>query len=134
MRKVNTKYFSPEDHIQYQLVQYMDIQYKGVLFIHVPNEGRGKISFNQMNKIKALGVKAGVSDLLFFESRHGYHGLAIEVKTKTGTVSKAQREFLADLKQRGWLTAVARSFETGRQIIDDYFHCKPRFPNQSIPQ
>lgn len=123
MRKVSTKYFTEEDHIQYQIVCYLDVspRYKDVLYVHVPNEGRGKISFNQMNKIKALGVKAGVSDLLFFEARQGYHGLAIEVKTQTGTVSKAQRTFLANLKHRGWLTAVARSFEQAKQIIDDYF-------------
>lgn len=123
MKKVDTRYFTPEDHILYQVVCYVDLQYRNVLYVHVPNEGRGKISFSQMRKVKALGVKAGVSDLLFFEARHGYHGLAIELKTKDGQVSKSQRTFLANLKERGWMTSVARSLEGAITLIDEYFKC-----------
>lgn len=121
MRKINTKYFSEEDHVQYQIMEYLSYAHKDAFCIHVPNEGRGKISFTQMAKIKALGVKKGVSDLLFFDPRHGYTGLAIEVKTPTGTVKKEQREFLARLTHCGWLTHVCRNFLTAKQIIDNYY-------------
>lgn len=122
MRKVNTKYFSEEDHIHYQIVEYLSYAHKDAFFIHVPNEGRGKISFTQMNKVKALGVKKGVSDLLFFDARRRYAGLAIEVKAPKGTVSKEQQQFLTHLAHRGWLTHVCRDFLTAKQIIDEYYH------------
>lgn len=121
MRKVNTKFFGPEDHILYQIVGYCSYQYPHILFIHVPNEGRGKISFSQMEKVKALGVKSGVSDLLFFDPRHGFNGLAMEVKTTTGTISKAQRSWLANLTTRQWRTCVVRSVEEAKKIIDNYY-------------
>lgn len=121
MATINTKYFSEEDHIQYQIVEWMKYAHKEAFFIHVANEGRGRISFTQMEKIKGLGVKKGAPDLLFFDARHGFHGLAIEVKTPTGTVSREQQQFLTQLSHRGWLTHVARSFEKAQQIINDYY-------------
>lgn len=121
MRKVNTKYFSEEDHLHYQIVEWMSYEHKNAFFIHVRNETGAKVTPTMMNKMRALGVRKGVPDLLFFDPRHGYTGLAIEVKTPQGTVTKEQREFLANLKERGWLTAVVRSFEQAKQIIDDYY-------------
>lgn len=121
LRKINTKFFSEEDHVQAQIVEYVDWQYPHILYMHVPNEGRGKISFTQMNKIKALGVKRGVLDLFFFDPRQGFVGLVMEVKSAKGKVSKEQRNWMCNLKARGWLTVVVNSFDAAKQYLDDYY-------------
>ena len=46
-----------------------------------------------MSKLKKEGLKKGVSDLVIFEARKGFHALAIEMKRKKGsTVSLEQKE------------------------------------------
>lgn len=52
--------------------------------------------------------RRGVSDILGI-----WHGkpLAIEVKSKTGKLSDAQKSFLDDFKAHGGITIVARSIE-----------------------
>jgi len=61
------------------------------------------------------GVQAGVPDILVFDRPAGASGglpagLAIEMKRVGGTpcnVTPEQRRWLAELRQRGWLTIVA---------------------------
>jgi hypothetical protein len=71
----NKKFWGPEDHINYTIVQYLDYQYKHVLYMHAPNEG--KRSFTAQGKFKALGGKRGVPDLLIFNPCSGFVGLAL---------------------------------------------------------
>lgn len=125
MRKINTKYFSEEDHLHYQIVQWMSYAHKEAFFIHVRNETGAKVTPTMMNKMAALGVRRGVPDLLFFDARHGYSGLAIEIKTPTGTVKREQQQFLTHLSHRGWLTSVIRGFDQAKEIINNYYSCKP---------
>lgn len=56
-------------------------------------------------------VRNGVADILGI-----YHGLplAIEVKSKTGKVSKDQREFLEEFDRNGGIAIIARSIEDVR--------------------
>lgn len=58
-------------------------------FFHVPNEGRHTVKYRV--KLKRLGVKAGVPDLLFVlpGGRLG----CVELKSDKGRQSKAQKEF-----------------------------------------
>lgn len=81
-----------------------------ICFIHVPNGGkRGKA---EAGIFKALGVSAGFPDLLILDpppNAPGRAGMAIEMKrVKGGTVSPEQKEWLAALEQRNWITQVCK--------------------------
>ncbi|WP_298706167.1 VRR-NUC domain-containing protein [uncultured Variovorax sp.] len=80
-----------------------------VWLMHVPNGGLR--SPGEAGKMKALGVRKGVADwILPFPSPSGrYKGLAIELKSRKGTVSDEQEDFLHEASENGWLTAVTRS-------------------------
>lgn len=102
-------------------MQYMDLQYPYVLKFHVPNAG--KRGWSQQAKMKALGMKRGVLDVWIIEARNNFHGLVIEMKTekKSSRLSKEQTFWLNALKVRGWRTEVCKSFESAKEIVDEYF-------------
>lgn len=66
----------------------------------VPNGG--KRSKATAGKLKAEGVRPGVPDLLLLLPCHGYHGLAIELKTEAGRLEKAQSDWLTHLIANGY--------------------------------
>jgi hypothetical protein len=119
MARVDTRKFGPEDHILYQVVQFINIQYKHVLYCHVPNERKAKVQYYV--KLKSLGVKSGVPDLLIFNPFGKFIGLAIELKSEKGKVSELQSFWLDALKIRGWSTHVCYSFEETKLVLDEYF-------------
>ena len=73
------------------------------------------------NRVKKLGVKKGVSDLLIFDPPPAYHyqdqdrnylptyvGVCLEMKRKKGgQVSYEQKEWLEKMVKRGWLIHVS---------------------------
>lgn len=104
----------PEDEIQIELASRLDAA--GILWCHVPNEGR--CSKREGGRRKARGVKAGVPDFLIFdpppasesEFAGGRAGAALEIKREDESPSAwkpHQRKWAADLAARGWATAVA---------------------------
>ena len=88
------------------------------LMYHIPNGG--KRSKSEAVRFKAMGVKAGVSDIFLSVARGGYHGLYIELKAQDGRVSVPQRDFLEDIKREGYAGFVAYSGEEAAQIIENY--------------
>lgn len=109
-----------EHRIQCSCVKYFAYQYpqyRGLLFA-VPNGGaRNAVT---AAKLKGEGVVAGVSDLILFLPRKGYHGLCIEMKTDKGTQSKAQKEWQAKVEAQGYKYVVCRSIDEFVSIMDDY--------------
>lgn len=64
----------------------------------------GNRSTAEAGRFKALGVKAGVPDLLVVRAGQLF---ALELKAPGGRVSNAQQEMLAELQAAGAQTAVA---------------------------
>ena len=81
-----TKYQGYETNFQKTLARFLD-QY-GVVWCHVANERQtsikqsrgGRYYSPEGNKLKSMGVKKGVPDVMIFEPRDGFVGLAIELK------------------------------------------------------
>lgn len=92
-------------------------QLRGRLFA-VPNGGHRHISVAL--KLKAEGVRSGVPDLFLLEPRHGFHGLAIEMKDKGGKLSKAQADWLDWLTGRGYCATVCVGSDVARETIASY--------------
>jgi len=119
-----------EEHIQFALARVLDEL--GVLWCHPPNEGQavdvrpgGRPSPEQRSRLLrscqlvALGVKAGVPDVLIFTPPTppsappgpGQRGVALELKTRAGRPSAAQERWLKDLAAAGWHASVEHGFE-----------------------
>jgi hypothetical protein len=93
------------------------------LFFHVPNEsGNADREQGQLRgaRRKAAGVRAGVPDNLLPVARQGYAGLALELKTATGTLRPAQRAWHTRLTAAGWRVVVCRSWGAAARELCAY--------------
>ena len=101
------------------LAQYLD--YLGLWWCHVPNER--KCSPQAGARMKRLGVKAGVPDVLIFDRPPHRHprecaGIAIELKREHGgVVSEAQRQWLDELRRRRWIAEVCHGADEAIDLL-----------------
>lgn len=92
-----------EDHIQAALCQHLAVRAAaGVVYWHTPNGGARRPA--EAGRFRALGVKAGIPDLLLL--RHGQL-FGLELKAIGGRLSARQVETLEQLEHAGAMTAVA---------------------------
>ena len=109
-----------ESNLQMTCVRWFRLQYPemaGLLFA-VPNgskRGKGTAAI-----LKAEGALAGVSDLLFLMPAGTCPYLCIEMKTKTGRQSPAQKEFQHNVEAVGARYALVRSFDEFVSLIRNY--------------
>ncbi len=88
------------------------------LLHHIPNGGeRNRIV---AAKLKAAGVKPGVPDLCLPVPRGKYHGLYIELKYGRGRLSQYQQEWIHDLSEQGYKTAVCYGLDAAVETIKEY--------------
>ena len=105
----------PEEALQLAVMDYVSTQRleqrgKCAIF-HVANEKGGR-SYAEMAVRKALGVRAGVADLIvMYDGLHGGHGAAIELKAPGNYQTPAQKEFAEVCRRFGWWYFVVRSLE-----------------------
>jgi hypothetical protein len=114
------KYLGPEDHTHRAILNYIGMQYKKAVVAHPANEGK-RTKFEQF-KIKWLGMKSGLQDILIFNPIKGFTGLAIEVKVKGNKPTPNQLQWQAWLRECGWKAEVVYGFDEAKKIIDEYFN------------
>jgi len=106
-----------EDWEQIKAATWLDKNH--ILFFHVPNGGRRHKL--EGIKFKRMGVKAGVPDIVIPIPTKSHHGLYIELKRSSGGVlSEAQRYWLAELKNRGYDTFVAKGADELIKYVKNY--------------
>ncbi len=115
------KHPDDEEHrIQCACVQWFNYQYpkfSHTLFA-VPNGGRrDKVTGAKM---KAEGVRPGVSDLILLKSNQQYGALLIEMKTRTGRQSEAQRQWQHLMEKENCKYAICRSLDDFIQEVEVY--------------
>lgn len=110
---------SPEHDLQIGLVELIHDVAPDLLFS--ATNGGVRLSMNQARRMKAAGYLKGIPDLIFYESRQGYHGLALELKAKRGKISPIQRERIEDFRIRGWRAEIAFGWDQALAILRDYF-------------
>lgn len=109
-----------EHQEQALVVAWFDLQYPQYkrLFWATPNGGdRHPVV---AAKLKAEGVRAGVSDLVLAVARNGMHGLFIEMKAIGGRVSVPQKEFIEEVRAQGYGAAVCYGFDEAKRVIREY--------------
>lgn len=105
--------------MQIACADYLRYQYPHVLWCHIGNERH--TSPARGAKLKKMGVKAGMPDILIFHTDgRGHHGVAIELKIKPNKLTKAQKEVLNDLSAQGWVTAVVEEFCGFKKLVDSW--------------
>ncbi len=99
-------------------------RYPELRWLHaIPNGGQRNVVVAK--KLKAEGVKAGVSDLSLPVARHGFHGFYAELKKpKGGKPTKQQSEFIAFLHSQGYHAAVYYGWESIKDAIEWYLSGK----------
>jgi len=110
-------YIGSEDNFQKSVARYLDS--KGVLWFHCPNGGHRNVA--EAAKLKAMGVKSGVPDVLIFQHQKGYHGFAIELKVGKNTCTDNQKEMQRHLMAHNWKVIVSYSLDHAIAEIDNYF-------------
>src|ERR1035437_2212601 len=111
----------PEQQIHRAVVQHLRQRATpGVVFIHVPNGGQRRLI--EAAIFKALGVRAGVSDLLLWHDRKSF---ALELKAEGGRATEAQKQFLADMERAGSCIPTAPNIDSLRdsQIRESLTRC-----------
>lgn len=113
------RYLKGEDLLQRAVINYIQMQYPNAIFTHPMNEGK-RSPFEQY-KLKYLGTKPGIPDLLIFTPNAKRSGLAIELKYKYNKPTPKQKEWLKWLKKCNWETIWLNNFEDCKETIDNYF-------------
>lgn len=123
----------PEDLLQAGLVSWARKHADRRLhwLYHVPNGGkRDPVTGAQLTR---LGVRRGYPDLGLDVPAGRAHGLRLELKSATGTVSPHQRRWLTFLQAIGYATGVVRTMEQGQRALLDYL-ATGRLPDDVVWQ
>ena len=113
-----------EHNLQVECVTWFRWQYRDIakLLFAVPNGGaRSQVTGAKM---KAEGVTAGVADLLLLIPNAHHHCLAIEMKTKVGRQSPAQKEWQQIAESHGVRYVVARNVADFIHYVSEYLRDK----------
>ena len=116
----------PEEQLQINIIKWWKLAHAGLgiqteqLLWHTPNGGkRSKI---EAARFKAMGVRAGVPDLLLAVPRGGHHALFIELKApgRRNATTPLQDMVSDALERQGYCTVVCDSFESATDTIVAY--------------
>ena len=100
----------------------MQHNYYGVplcALLAIPNAGMGRNAV-QGARLKAEGVRAGVSDLFLAVPRHGKAGAWIEVKAIGGRESDVQAEFQTEMRRLGYRAVTVYGADEAIRFIKDH--------------
>ena len=118
-RNPYAKYLGKEDVLQNQVMRYLGYKYPKALFTHVANEGK-RTPFEQY-KMKYLGTKPGIPDLMIFTPNLNKGGLAIELKAGYNKPTEYQKKWLRDLENANWVAVWHNNLDECIKTIDKYF-------------
>lgn len=108
----------PEHSLQKQVITLLRFNaYPGVVFFHVPNEGKRGIKARA--RLKQEGVLAGVSDIVLFIPPQG-RAHCLELKVKPNTPTDAQVAFGDAVAAAGGRFAVAYSLSEARIWLESW--------------
>ena len=96
-----------ESKIQAAIVSALSLL--GIFLFAVGNDFAGATSAAKAGRLKAMGLRPGVSDLVII-GRDG-KGYFLEIKTATGVLSSSQKNFRDLCSLRAWPYAIARSVD-----------------------
>ena len=114
------RYAGSEDMFQKSVAKYLNAI--NAFWFHCPNGGSRHAL--EALKLKDMGVKAGIPDCMILDQRHGYSGLAIELKVGYNKPSEHQLAIFDKLVERKWMVIVSWSLDETIILIDNYYNIK----------
>lgn len=120
-----------EKQLAEQIALYLQTQWTGAIYRFDLAAGM-PLTIGQASYNRRLHPRRGFPDLVIYKARHGYFGLALELKRegekvylKNGITPRTphiaeQFEFLKVLEAEGYKTHMVVGFEETRQVIDNY--------------
>lgn len=103
-----------EDDLQTNLVTHLQIRgVRGLVFWHTPNGGRR--NKREAGRLKAMGVRPGVSDLILFHEGRLY---ALELKAPGGRPSDAQIQFMNDIEDAGAIVEMCTGLDAALRTLE----------------
>lgn len=115
----DNKYKGKESKLQVSCYRLLHYHCNHPLVWHTPNQRITSVHYGKA--LKAQGVRSGIPDLLAAEARHGYHGLAIELKVQGGRLQDTQKDILRYFDEKGWFAAIVWSIDGMNELIKEYF-------------
>jgi len=109
-----------EHEEQALVIKWFDLAYKDFRGRLYANPNGGKRHVVTAVKLKKEGARKGIPDLSLPVSRHGFHGLYIELKAKGGRLSTEQADWLHFLSEQGYLAVLCVGFDAAKKTIEDY--------------
>jgi hypothetical protein len=116
-------YPGPEEELQKATARWLRLAHPALLAFHVPNGGKRPLTPVKQRgggvrmvpaigkAMKDGGALAGVSDWLILQPSGPYHGAAIELKAKGGSLQDTQKDFLQKATDNHYFSAVAWSLD-----------------------
>lgn len=96
-------------------------QYNPILkeyLIKIVNEG--KRTPQNGHRLKLIGLRAGLPDYYLPVPNNNFLGLWVEMKTKSGSLSQYQKEWLFKLNKLGHCAKSCRGWQEAAQLTMDY--------------
>jgi len=84
----------------------------------IPNGAR--VQKRTAGRLKAEGLKEGVSDTFTSYPSGNFHGLYIEMKSRTGSPSRQQSDWIQDSLALGYMAACCRGADEAMQVWRSY--------------
>lgn len=111
---------TPEEAFHRQAADYLTAVLDPVVWwTTFPAGGGGKV---RGARLKAMGLKAGVPDILMtWLDGDDMAAIGIELKAGGGSLSKAQKDMHMEMRQKGWGVFVCRSVEA---VDDALTYCR----------
>lgn len=116
-----------EECFQVQLVHWFRFQYPDYAELLTLGSFGENVGAIRMKRLKQMGLSPGFPDLFLAvpafcnPNLSGFHfGLFLELKTKTGSLSKEQKTKHELLRKHHYKVEVVRSFDEGMKAFKDY--------------
>lgn len=121
-----------EQAFQIELCRVLDRDYPQVLYVHISNgvKGTGKRAMIQGAIQKAMGVKAGIPDLILWWHDGVPRCGAIELKAGKGRLNPNQIDMHTRLKIKGVPVATCKTIEEVAEILKTWGI--PRIPKPMV--
>ena len=114
-----------ESALQTNFVRYLSLKYPKARYC--ASLGGIRTSYKQAIKAKQNGYVKGFPDIQICEAKGGYYGLFIELKYK-GYATKYQKEWIADLSDRGYKAVIAKGLDSACDTLNEYMKKKRTQP------
>lgn len=109
-----------ESKTQEAIVKYIKLAYPKALYC--ASAGGLRTSIKQAIMMKKTGYVKGTPDLAIYEPVNRFHGLFLEVKTKTGRATKEQLKWRDELNKRNYVAEIVYGFADAKAVIDRYLN------------